>query len=203
MSNQLIVGIAGGSGSGKTTFLKKLKESLSDKDICYISTDNYYFPREEQSKDANGVCNFDLPCSIDIRSLINDLKTLTSGNKVVKQEYTFNNKLAESRQVELHPAPIYIVEGLFVYYYEELAPFFDLKLFIEAKEAIKLIRRISRDQVERNYPLDDVLYRYEHHVLPAYEKYIEVFKSDADMVINNNQNFDAALAVVTSYLKGY
>jgi uridine kinase len=94
-----------------------------------------------------------------------------------------------------------VVEGIFVLYYPELADLLDLKVFIDAKEYIKLKRRIVRDKVERGYDLDDVLYRYEMHVMPTYEKYIEPFKNDADLIIPNNRNFDHALDVIRSYLR--
>jgi uridine kinase len=87
-----------------------------------------------------------------------------------------------------------------VFHYKKVSALFDLKVFINAKENLKVIRRILRDQVERNYPLDDVLYRYQHHVLPAYERFIEPYREQADLVVNNNQNFDAGLAVVSGFL---
>ena len=77
---------------------------------------------------------------------------------------------------------------------------FDLKIFISAKENLKVIRRIYRDQVERNYPLEDVLYKYEHHVLPSFEKYIEPHREDADIVVNNNRDFERGLMVVKAFI---
>ena len=100
-----------------------------------------------------------------------------------------------------HPAPVIVVEGIFVLYYPELSDLLDLKIFIDAKDHIKLKRRIIRDKVERGYDLDDVLYRYEMHVMPTYEKYIKPFKNDADLIIPNNLNFDKGLEVIRTYLK--
>ena len=94
-----------------------------------------------------------------------------------------------------------VVEGIFVLYYPELADLLDLKIFIDAKDHIKLKRRIIRDKVERGYDLDDVLYRYEMHVMPTYEKYIEPFKSESDLIVTNNQSFDRALDVIRTYLR--
>ena len=99
------------------------------------------------------------------------------------------------------PAPVVVVEGIFVLYYPELAALLDLKIFIDAKDHIKLKRRIIRDKVERGYDLDDVLYRYENHVMPTYEKYIKPFKSEADLIIPNNLNFDRAMDVLRTYLR--
>lgn len=203
MDRSIIVGITGGSASGKTRFLKSLIHAFDPQDICLISQDNYYFRREQQPVDENGVHNFDTPQSIDYKTFAQDIATLKEGNVVTKQEYTFNNPLAKPKTLTFEPAPILVVEGIFVFYYMEIASQLDLKLFIDAKDYIKLKRRIIRDKEERGYDLDDVLYRYEKHVAPTFEKYIEPFKHEADLIIPNNSQFDKALDVITNYLKQY
>ena len=180
-----LVGICGGSGSGKTSVLEGLKDQLQGHSITYISMDDYYLPREQQLVDENGVKNFDLPTAINAVEFAKDLDTLLSGQQVVKSKYTFNNAKAEESNHTLEPAKVYIIEGLFIYHYPELKNRFDLKVYVDASIDQKIIRRIKRDQSERNYPLDDVLYRYENHVLPSYKKYIESYKTEADIVINN------------------
>ena len=196
-----IIGITGGSGSGKTTFVKKIEQSFSRKEVCILSQDDYYLTKEHQKKDKNGVENFDRPSSIDKKSFVRDVKKLIAGKTVTKEEYMYNNKEATPKILTFEPAPIIIVEGIFVFHYKKIRKNLDLKIFIEAKENLKVIRRITRDQVERNYPLDDVLYRYENHILPAFEKYILPYRDGADIVINNNVNFDAGLDVVLGFLK--
>ena len=197
---QHVIGICGGSGSGKTTFVEALKDRLPQDEICFISLDNYYLPRELQSKDANGIQNFDLPESIDAAELLKDLNQLFGGNQVVRKEYTFNNDKQVESDVTLNPKKIYVIEGLFIYHYELLKTMFDLKLFVDANDVLKVIRRIERDKHERNYPLSDVTYRYQHHVLPSYEQYIHKYKSEADIVINNNVSFEKALDVILCYI---
>lgn len=196
-----IMGISGGSGSGKTTFVNKLKACFTEEQVCFISLDNYYLPREQQFTDEQGIQNFDLPQSIRADELIEDLDRLKSGMEVSKQEYVFNNDLAVSKTIVMKPAPIIIVEGLFIYHYKELRPEFDLKIFIHAKENLKLIRRIKRDKIERNYPVEDVIYRYEHHVMPAYEKYIKAYKDDADLIVNNNTSLEGSLEVIKAFIR--
>jgi uridine kinase len=120
---------------------------------------------------------------------------------VVKKEYTFNNPSAEPHMLEFKTAPILIVEGLFVQYFDEIAKEIDLKIFIEAKDHVKLGRRIKRDQVERGYDLDDVLYRYQYHVMPIFENQIEPLKHSADLIIPNNKHFKKALDLLSTYLK--
>ncbi|HSI91334.1 MAG TPA: uridine kinase [Adhaeribacter sp.] len=200
MQKPFIVGITGGSASGKTTFLKQLLASFKPEDICLISQDNYYHDREIQAVDANGIINFDLPTSINGHEYAQDILKLSQGQEVHRKEYTFNNPNVVARDLVFKPAPIVVVEGIFVFYFEEVARLLDLKVYIDAKEYVKLHRRILRDKVERGYDLDDVLYRYTHHVAPTYEKYIKPFKNDADIIIPNNNHFERGLEVLVSFL---
>jgi uridine kinase len=195
------IGITGGSGSGKTYFLQGLASRFTADELCLISQDNYYKSRDLQPIDENGVKNFDLPGSIDRTIFRSDLVKLKAGQDVIKKEYTFNNPQAEPKMLTFKTAPIIVVEGLFVQYFEEIASELDLKIFVEAKDHVKLGRRIKRDQVERGYDVDDVLYRYQHHVMPVYESLIEPLKYNCDIVIPNNHHFENALSVLVGYLK--
>ncbi|HCZ37045.1 MAG TPA: uridine kinase [Cytophagales bacterium] len=201
MSKPFTIGITGGSGSGKTFFLQGLSACFGAHEICLISQDNYYKPRDQQPIDENGIKNFDLPVSIDRDAFRHDLLLLKSGQNVIKQEYTFNNPQAKTQMLEFKSAPIIVVEGLFVQYFEEISNELDLRIFIEAKDHVKLGRRIKRDQVERGYDIDDVLYRYQYHVMPVYERLIEPLKHHADLVIPNNSKFERALDVLVAFLK--
>lgn len=202
MKKPFTIGITGGSGSGKTHFLDGLSSGFSAEQLCLISQDNYYKPREEQPLDQNQVKNFDLPESIDRETFHQDLLALKRGQVVTRKEYTFNNPGKEPRTLVFNPTPIIIVEGLFVQYFEEIVRELDLKIFIEAKDHVKFGRRIKRDRIDRGYDLDDVLYRYQHHVMPVYESLIEPLKHHADIVVPNDHGFDRALDVVSGYLKG-
>jgi len=195
-----IIGITGGSGSGKTRFLKSLLNHFTEDQVCLISQDNYYRPRDEQPKDDKGVKNFDLPESIDFEAYKADIIALKQGKSVARKEYTFNNEKATPRQIELKAAQVMVVEGLFVLYFKEIAELLNLKVFIEAKDYIKFKRRIIRDDKERGYDIDDVLYRYEHHVMPTYDKYIKPYKSNADIIIPNHTDFKEALEVLTLFI---
>lgn len=198
-----ILGITGGSGSGKTTFVRELKQRFGDDSVCLISQDDYYRPREEQLTDSLGIQNFDLPRSIDKKAFAKDVERLIAGETVERLEYMFNNKLATPKMLTFRSAPVIIVEGIFVFHFKRIRKLLDLKVFLHAKENLKVIRRIKRDQVERNYPLDDVLYRYEKHVLPTFERYILPYMDEADIVINNNQHFNTALDVLSGFIESY
>ncbi len=201
MSKPYIIGITGGSGSGKTSLISALANQFSEGQICIVSQDDYYRPREEQLTDQQGIKNFDLPHSIDDEAFANDLQVLLDGKTVGREEYTFNNDLATPKMKLFHPAPIIIVEGLFIFHFEAVKRLIDLKIFVHASDHLKIIRRIKRDATERNYPLDDVLYRYEHHVQPAYQRFIEPYLNEMDLIVNNNDNFNPALEVLSGFLK--
>jgi uridine kinase len=196
-----IIGIAGGSGSGKTSLINRIKEQFTRDQVCIVSQDDYYKPRDQQETDAQGVKNFDLPSSIRKKELRADLERLIAGESVFIPEYLFNNDNASEKMLEIKPAPVIVVEGLFVFHYEKLAALFDLKVFIDAKDSHKIARRIHRDASERNYPVDDVLYRYQYHVMPSFERYILPYKASADVVINNNKNFENGLAMLSAYIQ--
>lgn len=199
--SHIILGVTGGSGSGKTTFIRELRSSFDISDVCILSLDNYYKKRNEQVLDENGIHNFDLPDSIKSDELLQDIQALLKGDTVHRQEYTFNNADATPVMKTYLPAPVIIVEGLFVMHYPEIRRLMDVKIFVEAKENIKIARRIQRDRLERNYPLEDVLYRYQYHVSPSYEQYIAPYKELCDIVILNNYNFINAFKIIKSFIK--
>jgi uridine kinase len=144
--------------------------------------------------------NFDLPVSIDLERMHTDLLSLKKGEKVQRLEYTFNNPARKPKTLEFRPAPIIVVEGILVFYIKKINDLFNLRIFIDAKEQVKLARRIKRDNEERGYDLDDVLYRYIHHVAPIYEKYIAPLKSEVDIIIPNNTDFMKGFGVLTDHL---
>lgn len=202
MHHPFLVGITGGSASGKTTFLKRLLASFPADQICLISQDNYYRPLDQQLRDSQGIENFDLPTSIDDVAYAADVLRISQGQEVRRIEYMFNNKAATPQELVFRPAPIVVVEGIFVFHFPEIAKLLDIKVFIDAQEHVKLHRRIVRDRDERGYDMTDVMYRYMHHVAPTYEKFIAPHKHEADIVIPNNHHFERGLDVLVGFLRG-
>ncbi|MDZ7604841.1 MAG: uridine kinase [Cyclobacteriaceae bacterium] len=201
MTKPYIIGVTGGSGSGKTFFLKELLKRFSENEICLVSQDNYYRDRDQQPVDDKGVKNFDLPQSIDELQMIRDIEDLKSGKEVHISEYTFNNPAAKSRNLVFKPAPVIIVEGLMVFYWQQIRSLMDLRVFIEAEDLIKVKRRIIRDARERGYDLEDVLYRYQYHVDPFYKMNVEPLKKEMDLIIPNNIGFEGGLNVLEGYIR--
>lgn len=195
------VGITGGSGSGKSFFLKELAAQFDPSELCLISQDHYYRPIDKQLLDDKGVENFDVPGSIDHEAFYQDILKIKNGETVTKQEYTFNKKSVTPDLLEFIPAPILIVEGLFILHFPEIEKELDLSIFIEAKDHLKLTRRIRRDNDERGYDLDDVLYRYQYHVMPVYESLISPLKEKVDLIVPNNIHFNRALDAISIAMK--
>jgi uridine kinase len=184
-----VIGICGGSGSGKTTLLKRLAEHYQDYKPAVFSMDNYYKPIEEQEIDENGKVNFDLPTAINRENLETDLKQLFDGQSIEVVEYQFN---AQRKHVliTVEPSEVLIIEGLFVFEYASVRSALDFGIFIEVDPAIQLDRRIYRDQESRDYDRKEVLYQWNNHVLPCFEKYLAPYKFTADFIYHNDSGID-------------
>lgn len=202
-SNHLpyVVGLAGGSASGKTSILNDLVAEFGRNEVSMISQDNYYFERHLQVKDENGEINFDLPTAIDSEAFHNDVSKLLLGERVITKEYTYNNPGADTTMLAIEPASILIIEGLFVFHFSEIADKMDLKVYVDAKEEIKLKRRILRDAMERGYPESDVRYRWSNHVMPSYHRYLRPHRDTCDLIITNNHSYEKGLQVLIHHLK--
>ncbi|WP_316815209.1 uridine kinase [Pedobacter nyackensis] len=197
MNNKpFIIGIAGGSGSGKTFFLNSFLHHFKQDEVTLVSQDDYYFPAGEMTQEENKLYNFDLPRTIDHEQFLLDIKKLMKGEVIYKKEYNFNNPLAVTKILEINPAPIIIVEGLFILHFKEIAALLDHKIFVEAEDDVALKRRIKRDGMERGYPEEDVVYKWHNHVVPAYLEFLLPYKSICDtVVINNNDTPDDIIKV--------
>jgi uridine kinase len=198
MNKPFIIGIAGGSGSGKTFFLKCFLKHFSDSEVCLVSQDDYYFPvPPDMTAEENKHFNFDLPDTIDHQHFEEDIQSLLEGRSITKKEYTFNNPSAIPKMLEIKSAPIIIVEGLFILHFKKISEELDLKIFIDADDDVALQRRIKRDLVERGYSHDDVMYKWVNHVVPAYKEFLLPYKNECDQVIVNNSHVAEDIICVT------
>ncbi|MDA0714226.1 MAG: uridine kinase [Bacteroidetes bacterium] len=181
-----VIGIAGGSGSGKTSLIQRVHEDIGEDCVTMLSQDDYYHPIHLQHKDHNGEVNFDLPTAIDQDGLIRDVKNLLNGEPITVSRYLFNNAKGHPEDVQLDPRPILLVEGLFIFHYPELYSLMDLKVFIDAHPEYRLKRRILRDGKERGYPESVVRYQWENHVEPAFKDFLLPYQSHCDILIKND-----------------
>ena len=169
--------------------------------VCIISQDNYYKPIDEQQKDENGEVNFDLPDSINRVQFYRDLINIRKGESITIKEYTFNNNEKVPGKLIVKPAPIIVMEGLFIFHYEEIRKSLNLRVYIDAHENVKLERRIKRDSEERGYPEKTVRYQWENHVMPSYKKFLRPYRDDCHIIVTNNSHYTKGLDVLVNHLK--
>ena len=196
-----VIGITGGSASGKTEFLKKIFKCFGPDEVCLISQDNYYRPHDLLEPDEAGYYNHDLPETIDSSTFGNHLEQLKLNQSVEFYEYDFTTMSSSDQLKKLEPAPVIIAEGIFAFHYPEVVKHLDLKLYVEADGHLMLKRRLLRDQSERGQDMNEIFHRFEKHVIPAYEKYILPHKKTADIVVPNYERFDEAFEVVAAFIR--
>lgn len=196
-----VIGICGGSGSGKTTLLNRLAEHYSDYSPSVFSMDNYYKPVELQEKDENGIVNFDLPTAIDQERLEKDLLKLTQGESIEVFEYQFNAGNNKHVLITIDPSDLLIVEGLFVFEYQAVHKLLDFSIFVDVDPSIQLDRRIYRDLESRGYSRSEILYQWENHVTPCYEKYLAPHETKADFIYHNDSRSERDFTRLLSVLE--
>ena len=201
-NNKLIIGIAGGTGSGKTTVVNKILKELNSNNVLVISQDNYYRDHPELSFDERIKINFDHPRSIDFELLTEHVKLLKSGQNISQPVYSFITHDRTGETLQTQSRDVIIVEGILVLTYPELRDLFDLKIFVHADPDERLIRRIQRDIQERGRDLPEVLDRYRNTLKPMHEQFIEPSKNHADIIVPNmkKQN-DPAVRVLATLIK--
>jgi uridine kinase len=198
MNKPFVVGVAGGSGSGKTFFLKCFLEHFTADEVCLVSQDDYYIPvGHNMTKEENKLYNFDLPSTIDADRFEADISKLMRWETVYQQEYTFNNPDILPKMLEIKPAPIIIVEGLFILHFKKVANDLDMTIFIDADEDVALRRRLKRDLAERGYSNEDAYYKWVNHVVPAYKEYLLPFRNTCDRIVINNGDIADDIIKVT------
>lgn len=191
MGTRLIIGITGGSGSGKSSLMKALYKSIPSGMADILTQDDYYHPKNKQQKDELGQVNFDLPTALDLDRFARDLRKLRTGRPVHVREYTFNERSRLPRERLVSPAPIILTEGLFLLCDDDIRVELDHTIFVETDPDTQLQRRLARDMQERGYTAEMIEYQWENHVLPAYGEYLLPYRSHCDLCIDNDDLGDA------------
>jgi len=197
----LIIGIAGGTGSGKTTVVKQIMDELKNEEVDVISQDSYYQDTTHLSYEERVKINFDHPKSIDFELLVAHLKELKAGNTIEEPIYSFidHNRTNETRTI--HPRKVIIVEGILILTHPEVRSMFDIKIYVHADSDERLIRRLKRDINERARDLDEVLWRYQTTLKPMHQQFIEPTKEFADIIIPTNRYNTVAIDIVQTIIK--
>ena len=192
----LIIGIAGGTGSGKTTLVENLKEQFGA-DISVLPHDNYYAAHHDMSLEERQTLNYDHPAAFDTDRMIQDLEDLKAGKTIhcPVYDYTVHDRLEETK--EIAPNKVIIVEGILVFDNKALRDLMDIKIFVDTDADVRILRRILRDVKERGRTLDSVIEQYLSTVKPMHEQFVEPAKRYADVIVpEGGQNLVALMMII-------
>lgn len=196
----LIIGIAGGTGCGKTTVVNQIINELPNEEVGVISQDSYYNDLSHLTLAERRETNFDHPNSIDFVLLTQHLKELKAGKSIQQPVYSFLECNRMDETVPTHPRKVMIVEGILILTNPEIRKMFDIKIFVHADSDERLIRRLKRDVNERGWDLDDTISKYQTILKPMHEQFIEPTKEFADIIIPNNTYNTVAVEIVRSII---
>ncbi|SFB69961.1 uridine kinase [Kaistella jeonii] len=199
-NNMLVIGIAGGTGSGKTTVVNKILQQLNVEGVNVLSQDNYYHDNQHLTLSEREVLNYDHPKSIDFDLLIKHVKALKNGEPIEQPIYSFVTHSRSGDFVSIEPKSVLIVEGILVLTNSELLKEYDLKVFVHADSDERLIRRIRRDTQERGRDLQEVLHRYQTTLKPMHQEFIEPSKNEADLIVPNMKQNTVAIDFLSTVI---
>lgn len=197
----MLIGIAGGTGSGKSTFTNRIKKQFGD-DVTVIYHDNYYRRRDDIPFEERKKINYDHPDALETDMLIEHIKQLKAGKSVVCPVYDFSVHNRSDKTVVIKPSKVILVEGILVLQNPELCDLLDIKIFVEADADERILRRVLRDVEERGRDLRGIIDQYLTTVKPMHYRFVEPSKAKADIVINSGLN-DAAYDIVSTKIQTY
>ena len=196
----LIIGIAGGTGSGKTTVVQQIIDQLPKDEVCVISQDSYYKDTSHLSYDERVDINFDHPNSIDFDLLVTHLESLRRGDSFEQPVYSFVEHNRTDETIITYPKKVIIVEGILILTHPEIRDKFDIKVYVHADSDERLIRRLKRDMAERGRDLNEVLSRYQTTLKPMHQQFIEPTKEFADIIIPTNRYNTVGVDLIRSII---
>lgn len=194
----MIIGICGGTGSGKTTMARQLVDRIGNKNVNLIEQDSYYKNLAALPLDQRRRANFDHPDSLDIDHLALDLKSLKSGDSVEIPVYDFTTHTRKEEPLRLSPKPVTIVEGILIMTIPEIRKLMDIKIYLDASSDTRLLRRIRRDIKERGRTLEQTLDQYELTIRPMHHEYVEPTREYADIVVPEEGHSDVLVNMLVA-----
>ena len=197
----LMVGVAGGSGSGKTTVARKVAERLTDISVASVSMDAYYRNMTHLTFDERTQLNWDHPDVVDMELLADQLEALAGGAAIDKPVYDFVTHLRTERTETVDGADVVIVDGILLYWDARLRALFDIKVFVDVEADIRLIRRIGRDMRVRGRQLRDILDQYMNTVRPMHEEFVEPTKQYADIIVPHGGKNEVAIEMIAARIQ--
>lgn len=197
----LVIGIAGGTGSGKTTVVRKIMERLPEGEVVILPQDSYYRDNAAIPLEERLVANYDHPDAIEFELLIRHLKELKKGHSIQQPIYSYLTCTRSEETINIKPCRVMIVEGILILTNPELRKLMDLKVFVDADADDRLIRVICRDIVERGRTVENVIERYECTVKPMHDQFIEPTKRYADLIVPQGGNNHIAIDILTKFIE--
>ena len=197
-----IIGIAGGTGSGKTTVVKHIAQALPPHCVAVVPLDSYYNDTTNMTPEERKAINFDHPDAFDWKLLTEQIHTLKSGKAIEQPTYSYIESNRQKETIHVEPKPVIIIEGIMTLHYKKLRNMMDLKIFVDTDSDVRLIRNIRRDVVERGRTVDMVLDRYEKVLKPMHEQFIEPTKKFADLIIPWGGDNKTGIHILKTYIEG-
>ena len=194
-----VIGIAGGSGSGKSTFASRLKEAFPTQ-VSPVSCDNYYIPHDDLSLEERAKLNYDAPEALEFDLMVQHLEQLKNGQAALCPVYDFTLHTRSQSVAKIEPRPIILIDGILIFHDEALRECMDLKIYVETDADERILRRAKRDMQERGRDLDGVINQYLSTVKPMHNTYVEPTKVFADIILNGGKN-EQALALVKTQIE--
>lgn len=189
-----IIGIAGGSGSGKSTFAGRLRDAFPDS-VSVISCDNYYLPHDDIPLEERALLNYDAPEALEFSLMVRHLEALRNGQPALCPVYDFTLHTRSDRVTEILPRPVILIDGILIFHDPALRACMDLKIYVETDADERILRRARRDMLERGRDLDSVIHQYLTTVKPMHNTYVNPTKEFADIILNGGKNQQAFLLV--------
>ncbi len=199
--SMLIIGIAGGTGSGKTTVVNKIIERLAEKDVTILSQDAYYRDNSDLPLEERQKINFDHPDALEFELLAENIRKLKRGETIQQPIYSYLTCTRAADTTTIVPRKAIIVEGILILWPKELRKLMDIKIFVDCEADLRLSRVIKRDLIERGRDVHQVLHRYEETVRPSHLQFIEPTKRYADIIVPEGGNNRVAIDIITQYIE--
>lgn len=200
MTAPLVLGIAGGTASGKTTVARKLHEAFSSR-VAFIDQDSYYKRLDHLTLEQRREVNFDHPDAFDQDLLVSHVRKLKSGEAVEKPVYDFVTSTRAERTVTVKPAELILIEGILVMHMDALREQMDVRIFVETEDDVRIIRRLTRDIKERGRDFDHVIHQYFQYVRPMHMAFVEPSKRYADIIVPHGGNNETAIEMLIGAVK--
>lgn len=201
MRKPIIIGVTGGTGSGKTTVTRKIIEEFGDVSLAYIPQDAYYKDQSHLTMDERVLTNYDHPFAFDNDLLSEHIRQLLDGQAVQMPVYDFTQHNRAEETIRVQPKEVIIIEGILIFSDKELRDLMDIKVFVDTDDDIRIIRRIKRDMAERGRSLDSIIDMYTSIIKPMHEQFIEPTKKFADIIIPEGGSNNVAIDLMTTKIR--